>query len=157
MQGKNDHFQNQYHWVRGVKSTINWRLFILCYIWILKVNSRQSVQYKIDSNHWFQSKLYFSEKWLSCYQNLTLSYRWEFSLTLKQLFMLICLNFKMFTLILTITSITLFMAYEFILKKMYGSEKLRECLNFNLHEMNSIKLKYHLQMRALIHDYNSFW
>ena len=48
------------------------------------------------------------------------------------------------------------MAYEFILKKMYGSEKLRECLNFNLHEMNSIKLKYHLQMRALIHDYNSF-
>ena len=141
MQGKNDHFQNQYHWVRGVKSTINWRLFILCYIWILKVNSRQSVQYKIDSNHWFQSKLYFSEKWLSCYQNLTLSYRWEFSLTF----------------FLTITSITLLMAYEFILKKMYGSEKLRECLNFNLHEMNSIKLKYHLQMRALIHDYNSFW
>ena len=60
------------------------------------------------------------------------------------------------TFFLTITSITLLMAYEFILKKMYGSEKLRECLNFNLHEMNSIKLKYHLQMRALIHDYNSF-
>ena len=61
-----------------------------------------------------------------------------------------------FDFFLTITSITLLMAYEFILKKMYGSEKLRECLNFNLHEMNSIKLKYHLQMRALIHDYNSF-
>ena len=61
-----------------------------------------------------------------------------------------------FDFFLTITSITLLMAYEFILKKMYGSEKLKECLNFNLHEMNSIKLKYHLQMRALIHDYNSF-
>ena len=61
-----------------------------------------------------------------------------------------------FDFFLTITSITLFMAYEFILKKMYGSEKLRECLNFNLHEMNSMKDKYHLQMRALIHDYNSF-
>ena len=61
-----------------------------------------------------------------------------------------------FDFFLTITSITLLMAYEFILKKMYGSEKLRECLNFNLHEMNSIKLKYHLQMRPLIHDYNSF-
>ena len=30
-----------------------------------------------------------------------------------------------FDFFLTITSITLLMAYEFILKKMYGSEKLR--------------------------------
>ena len=47
------------------------------------------------------------------------------------------------------------MAYEFILKKMYGSKKLWECLIFNLNEMNLMEDKYQLQMRALIHDYNS--